>query len=61
MRHTVVSLSIQSDIDIHTVMDITGHKTQEMVLRYSHRDGRHIDAAMEKLRKKLTTAPQVIE
>lgn len=49
MRHTVVSWLIQAGVDIHTVMDITGHKTQEMVLRYSHRDGQHIQTAMDKL------------
>ncbi len=33
LRHTVVSLLIQSGVDIHTVMNITGHKTQETPAR----------------------------
>jgi integrase len=49
MRHTVVSQLVQKGVDIHTIMDITGHKTQEMVQRYSHRDSKHIEAAMDKL------------
>ncbi len=53
LRHTVVSLLIQSGVDIHTVMNITGHKTQEMVLRYSHRNGRHIHQALDKLQEKI--------
>jgi integrase len=49
LRHTAVSLLVQAGVDIPTVMQISGHKTQEMVLRYSHRDGSHIRQAMNKL------------
>lgn len=53
LRHTVVSLLIQSGVDVHTVMNITGHKTQSMVLRYSHRNGPHIQAALNKLESRI--------
>jgi len=49
LRHTAISLLVQSGVDLPTVMTISGHKTLRMVERYSHRDGKHIQAAMDKL------------
>ena len=49
MRHTVVSMLVQNGVDLHTVMSISGHKTEVMVRRYSHRDGQHIQQAMNTL------------
>jgi integrase len=49
MRHTAVSLLVQAGVDIPTVMNISGHKTQKMVMRYSHRNGEHIRNAMGEL------------
>jgi len=32
---------------------VSGHKTLQMVEKYSHQDGEHIQAAMDKLQKRL--------
>ncbi len=49
LRHTAISHLVQAGIDLPTVKRISGHKTLQMVERYSHQDGNHIQAAMEKL------------
>jgi integrase len=49
LRHTAVSQLVQAGIDLPTVMRISGHKTLAMVERYSHQNGNHIQAAMDKL------------
>ena len=45
MRHTVVTKLVHAGADIPTIMKISGHKTVAMVLRYTHVDATHIDAA----------------
>jgi integrase len=54
LRHTVVSHLVQSGVDLPTVQRISGHKTLQMVVRYAHQDGAHIQAAMDKLQQRLT-------
>jgi site-specific recombinase XerD len=49
LRHTAISHLVQAGIDLPTVRRISGHKTLQMVERYSHQDGNHIQAAMDKL------------
>ncbi|MCY1236941.1 Tyrosine recombinase XerC [compost metagenome] len=49
LRHTAVSHLVQSGVDLPTVKRISGHKTLQMVERYAHQNGLHIQAAMEKL------------
>lgn len=49
LRHTVVSTLVQRGVDNHTIMDITGHRTEEMIRRYSHRDKAHVKNALNKL------------
>jgi integrase len=49
LRHTAISHLVQAGIDLPTVKRISGHKTLQMVERYSHQDGNHIQAALEKL------------
>jgi integrase len=39
----------QYGVDLPTVQRISGHKTLSMVVRYSHQNGEHIQAAMQKL------------
>jgi len=36
-------------VDLPTVKRISGHKNLSMVERYSHQNGAHIQAAMDKL------------
>ena len=49
MRHTAVTRLVRAGADIPTIMRISGHKTVAMVLRYTHVDAAHIDAAAESL------------
>lgn len=53
LRHTAVSHLVQSGVDLPTVKRISGHKTLQMVERYSHQNGEHIQAAMDKLQQRL--------
>ncbi len=49
MRHTAISRLVKAGVDLPTVQRVSGHKTLAMVLRYTHIDGLHIDAATEAL------------
>jgi integrase len=57
LRHTAITHLVQAGVDIPTVQRISGHKTVQMVLRYSHANGRHIQTAMD--RWMLATAVRV--
>jgi integrase len=52
-RHTAITHLVQAGVDLPTVQKISGHKTLAMVTRYSHANGAHIDAAMDKLELRL--------
>ncbi len=54
MRHTAVTHLVQDGTDLPTVMRISGHKTLAMVQRYAHQNGEHIQAAMDRLEKRLS-------
>lgn len=49
LRHTAITHLVQAGVDLPTVQRISGHKTLQMVVRYSHQNGEHISAAMDKL------------
>lgn len=49
LRHTAITHLVQAGVDLPTVKRISGHKTLAMVERYSHQNGEHIQAAMDKL------------
>jgi integrase len=53
LRHTAISHLVQSGVDLPTVKRISGHKTLAMVERYSHQNGEHIKAAMDKLEQRI--------
>jgi integrase len=52
LRHTAITHLVQAGIDLPTVKRISGHKTLQMVERYSHQNGEHIQAAMDKLEQR---------
>jgi integrase len=52
LRHTAITHLVQAGVDLPTVKRISGHKTLQMVERYSHQNGNHIQAAMDKLEKR---------
>ncbi len=51
LRHTAITHLVQAGVDLPTVKRISGHKTLQMVERYSHQNGAHIQSAMDKLEK----------
>lgn len=59
LRHTAITHLVQAGVDLPTVKRISGHKTLIMVERYSHQNGAHIRAAMEKLEERYNAGPKV--
>ena len=55
LRHTAITHLVQAGVDLPTVKRISGHKTLSMVERYSHQNGAHIAAAMDKLEQKYSS------
>lgn len=55
LRHTAITHLVQAGVDLPTVKRISGHKTLQMVERYSHQNGQHIQAAMDKLEQRYRT------
>jgi len=49
LRHTAITHLVQAGVDLPTVQRISGHKTLQMVVRYSHQNGEHIKSAMDAL------------
>ena len=56
LRHTAITHLVQSGVDLATVQRISGHKSIQMVIRYSHQNGAHIQAAMDKLENRYNSA-----
>ena len=47
MRPTAITKLVEAGVDLPTIQRISGHKSVEMVLRYTHVHGRHIDEAIK--------------
>lgn len=52
LRHTAISHLVQAGVDLPTIKRISGHSSVQMVERYSHQNGEHIQAAMDKLERR---------
>ena len=52
LRHTAITHLVQAGVDLPTVQRISGHKTLQMVARYSHQNGEHIQSAMDLLEER---------
>lgn len=52
LRHTAITHLVQAGVDLPTVQRISGHKTLQMVVRYSHQNGEHIRTAMNALEQR---------
>jgi integrase len=52
LRHTAITHLVQAGVDLPTVQRISGHKSLQMVVRYSHQNGKHIQSAMDALEKR---------
>ena len=49
LRHTAITALVQSGIDIPTIQQISGHKTPQMVYRYTHIADHHVSQAVDTL------------
>lgn len=49
LRHTFASRCVMAGVDLRTVAQLLGHKTLQMVMRYSHLSQSHELAAVERL------------
>lgn len=47
MRHTAITALVAAKVDLPTVQRISGHKTLQMVLNYTHISDSHVDAAID--------------
>lgn len=50
-RHHFASKAVMAGVDLRTLQQLLGHKTLQMVVRYSHLSQSHELAAVEKLCK----------
>jgi integrase len=57
LRHTAITHLVQAGVDLPTVQRISGHKTLQMVVRYSHQNGEHLQEALDKLSTRYKTPP----
>ena len=48
LRHTFISRLVMNGVDLRTVMELAGHKSIAMTMRYAHLAPSHLDAAIEK-------------
>lgn len=60
LRHTAITHLVQAGVDLPTVQRISGHKTLQMVVRYSHQNGEHIQAAMNALEQRYNLIEQEV-
>ena len=49
LRHTFISRLVMAGVDLRTVMDLAGHKSMAMTLRYSHLAPEHRASAVERI------------
>jgi site-specific recombinase XerD len=49
LRHTFASRLVMAGVDLKTVQDLMGHKTNAMTARYAHLSPEHKLSAFEKL------------
>ena len=47
LRHTAITNLAATGADVRTIQEFSGHETIEMVLRYTHVHGAHIDQAVK--------------
>jgi integrase len=56
LRHTAITHLVQAGVDLPTGQRVSGHTSCDMVVRYSHQNGKHIDSAMDRLEKRYQMA-----
>jgi integrase len=53
LRHTAITHLVQAGVDLPTVQRFSGHKTIQMVFRYSHQSTDHLHWALDKMEDRL--------
>lgn len=53
LRHTAITHLVQAGVDLPTVQRFSGHKTIQMVFRYSHQSTDHLQWALDKMEDRL--------
>lgn len=53
LRHTAITHLVQAGVDLPTVQRFSGHKTIQMVFRYSHQSTDHLQWALDKMESRL--------
>jgi integrase len=56
LRHTAITHLVQTGIDLPTVQRFSGHKSIQMVFRYSHQSVEHLFGALDRLDERLQQA-----
>ncbi len=53
LRHTAITHLVQAGVDLPTVQRFSGHRSIQMVFRYSHQSKDHINGALSQLESRL--------
>lgn len=53
LRHTAITHLVQAGVDLPTVQRFSGHKSIQMVFRYSHQSKDHLHWALEQMESRL--------
>jgi integrase len=53
LRHTAITHLVQAGVDLPTVQRFSGHRTIQMVFRYSHQSTDHLQWALDKMETRL--------
>ncbi|HWW08136.1 site-specific integrase [Collimonas sp.] len=59
LRHTAITHLVQAGVDLPTVQKVSGHKTLQMVVRYSHQNQEHVQDALRKLDERIAPDKKV--
>jgi integrase len=59
LRRTAITHLVQDGVDLITIKRISGHKTLEMVERYTGQSGAHIQGAMDRLQGRVSVGKKL--
>ena len=59
LRHPAITHLVQAGVDLPTVQRVSGHKSFEMVFRYSHQNLQHLQEALSKLDERIVVSSPV--
>ncbi len=53
LRHTAITHLVQAGVDLPTVQRFSGHRSIQMVFRYSHQSREHLQSALDKMDERI--------